>query len=153
MSRSRPSGDAELWPALMVIGASATYALAMVMARRASATESSVCMVFWTAVVFALAGVPLAVPVWSPPSAVDWLAMLGLAATAAAAHLLMTQAYRIAPVAVVAPFEYTALLWAVIIGYLVWGDLPAPQVLLGAVVVIAAGLYVLHAEVAAARHR
>lgn len=150
---ARPTGDASVVPALLVIGGSAMYALAMVMARRVAATESSVCMVFWTAALFALAGLPLSLPVWTAPPPADWLALLALAVTAALAHLLMTHSYRVAPVAVVAPFEYTALVWAVLFGYLVWGDLPQLRVLAGAAVVIGAGLYVLRAEMAAARRR
>ena len=74
-------------------------------------------------------------------------------AIAVTAHLLLTQAYRVAPVAVVAPFEYTTLVWAVLFGFLIWGDVPAVNVLLGAAVVIGAGLFVLRTEVTAAPKR
>lgn len=145
---ARPSGEADPLPALMVIGASAAYALCMVMTRKLRATESSVCMVFWTALVFAAGGAPLAVLEWRPVGGFDAFALVALAAIAAAAHLLLTQAYRIAPVALVAPFEYTTLVWAVLFGFLIWGDVPAWHVLLGASVVIGAGLFVLRTETA-----
>ena len=57
----------------------------------------------------------------------------------------LAEAFRRAPVAVVAPFEYTGLIWAVVLGALVFGDVPAPTFWLGAVVIIAAGLYTLRA--------
>ncbi len=148
---ARPSGDADALPALMVVGASATYALCMVLTRSLRASESSACLVFWTASVFALGGAPLALVAWRPVALFDAASIFALAAIAAAAHLLLTQAYRVAPPAVVAPFEYTSLIWAVLFGFLLWGDVPAPHVLIGALVVIAAGLVVLRGEVVAGR--
>ncbi len=56
------------------------------------------------------------------------------------------QAYRCAPVSVIAPFDYTSLLWATTYGYLVFADLPGPAVLAGAAIIIASNLYIVHRE-------
>lgn len=61
-------------------------------------------------------------------------------------QLLHTQALKVAPVAVVAPFDYSQLLWAAILGYLIWGDTPSPTTLAGAGVVAASGVYILWRE-------
>jgi drug/metabolite transporter (DMT)-like permease len=63
----------------------------------------------------------------------------------------MTEAFRIAPPSVVAPFEYTSLIWAMLLGFIVWGDVPGALVLASAGVVIVSGIYVLHDDVAARR--
>jgi drug/metabolite transporter (DMT)-like permease len=63
----------------------------------------------------------------------------------------MTQAYRYAAAAVIAPFDYTALVWGTLIGWLVWQELPGAHVWLGAAVVIASGLYIIHRETRARR--
>ena len=60
--------------------------------------------------------------------------------------LCVTHAFRMAPAAVIAPYEYTALLWATLLGYFLWGELPDAITLLGASVVIASGLYILYRE-------
>jgi drug/metabolite transporter (DMT)-like permease len=65
---------------------------------------------------------------------------------AGTAQYCLTEAFRIAPPSVVAPFEYTSLIWAMLFGFLVWGDVPTTLVLVSAAVVIASGLYVLHDE-------
>lgn len=82
----------------------------------------------------------------------DWSA-LGLILLSgcifAVAVLCITQAYRIASVSAVAPFEYTYLLWSVLMGYLAFGDVPGSRTLFGAVVIVSCGLYVLYREKAA----
>ena len=61
-------------------------------------------------------------------------------------QLLLTEALRRAPVAVVAPFDYTQLVWASILGFLVWGETPKPLTLVGALVVAGSGIYILFRE-------
>src|SRR5262249_61270227 len=80
---------------------------------------------------------------WTMPSAVPLVLLAFTGATAAAAILLFTCAYALAEPSFVAPFEYTGLFWAVLFGYVIWGVLPGPSTLLGAALVIAAGLFML----------
>jgi drug/metabolite transporter (DMT)-like permease len=61
-------------------------------------------------------------------------------------QILLTASYRYAPVSVVAPFDYTSLLWALVLGFAIFGDIPAPLVMVGAAMVVAAGLFVLWRE-------
>jgi drug/metabolite transporter (DMT)-like permease len=62
------------------------------------------------------------------------------------AYLFVTNAYRQAPAAVVAPFQYSQMIWGVVSGYLLWQDVPDPTMLIGCGIVIASGLYILHRE-------
>jgi drug/metabolite transporter (DMT)-like permease len=62
--------------------------------------------------------------------------------------MCITQAFRLAPAAVVTPFEYSALLWATLLGFLLWGDLPDPVTVAGAAIVVACGLYIIYRETA-----
>ena len=62
------------------------------------------------------------------------------------AWFFITQAYRYAPVAIVGTFTYTSIVWAVILGYLFWQDLPGLEVITGVAIVAASGLYILHRE-------
>jgi drug/metabolite transporter (DMT)-like permease len=60
--------------------------------------------------------------------------------------LCLTNAFRLAPVATASPFEYTALIWATLFGYLLWQELPDKFIVIGAVIVVASGLYILYRE-------
>jgi len=60
--------------------------------------------------------------------------------------MCLTQAFRLAPVAVVSPFEFSALIWATLLGYILWGELPDMITLAGAGIVISSGLYIIYRE-------
>jgi drug/metabolite transporter (DMT)-like permease len=65
----------------------------------------------------------------------------------------LTQAYRVAPAGTVAPFEYVMIGWAVLWGYVFWGDVPGPATLIGVATTVAAGVYVLHHQARFQRER
>lgn len=83
---------------------------------------------------------------WEPVDlpGIGYLALIGVVATAA--HMCMNQSLKLAPAAVVVPFTYTSLLWAILLGWLFFADLPTPLMLLGAGIIVASGLFVLHRE-------
>lgn len=88
----------------------------------------------------------LAVFQWTPPGVVDVLQLLGLGIVACLAHLLVTRSLKLAPVSVLAPFQYTLLLWGLVFGALVFGDRPSPTMLTGAAIIVVAGLILLRFE-------
>jgi len=83
---------------------------------------------------------------WKPVTGMDalWFLLAGL--LAAGAHFLMIEALRLGEAALIAPFRYTALLWAILAGILVWDTVPDAFVLLGALLVVASGIYILQRE-------
>ena len=85
----------------------------------------------------------LAAPAWVPIVASDgpWILAIGLAGWAG--QHLITEAFRLAPASLVAPYEYTALLWGIGIDWAVWQVLPGARMLVGAGIVVSAGLYLL----------
>ncbi len=83
---------------------------------------------------------------WSVPNTHDFLLLASCGLIAAIAFYLLAQAYRVAPASVVTPFEYSSLPMAVLFGYLVWGDLPAPATWMGLALIVGAGLYIVHRE-------
>ena len=80
------------------------------------------------------------------PAPVDALALFLTGIIGGIAQILITESYRHAGAGTVAPFSYTAMLWSIAIGYLFFGEVPAPVVLAGAALVIAAGLFVIFRE-------
>ncbi|SFK89857.1 Permease of the drug/metabolite transporter (DMT) superfamily [Falsiroseomonas stagni DSM 19981] len=146
----QPGGELWRWEAGMLLAAAALLALTRIWTRVLARTDTP------QAIAFALlaAHVPtgfLLLPVFPPlgPLIPAWdvtlcLAFLGLAN--GCAHFLFARAFAIAPVSALAPYEYTTLLWGGILGFLLWAEVPALNTLVGALIVMAAGLYNLHRE-------
>jgi len=147
----RPGSDVSSPGALLVLASVVVYSFAMILTRRLGSTESAGAMTFYSALVFLAVGLIAAPLTWIQPTPIGLLLMAATGVLAGSAQYCLTEAFRIAPPSVVAPFEYTSLLWAMLFGFLVWGDVPTTLVLASAVVVIASGIYVLHDEKAVQR--
>jgi drug/metabolite transporter (DMT)-like permease len=142
----RPGGDVSSRGALLAVGAVVVYSFAMILTRRLGSTESTGAMTFYSALIFLAVGLIAAPFTWIRPTPTAFLLMAATGLLAGSAQYCLTEAFRIAPPSLVAPFEYTSLLWAMLFGFLVWGDVPTALVLMSAAVVIVSGIYVLHDE-------
>lgn len=138
-----PTGEASLWALAVGLTAHFLVSSALVLIRRMGTAERTTTIVFYYMVALSITTALVAPFDWRPATA-NQLAMLMLVgAVAGAAHLLITSAYRLAPASVIAPFDYTGIIWAVAIGWLVWGEPPTLRLAIGGAIVIACGLYVL----------
>jgi drug/metabolite transporter (DMT)-like permease len=134
-----------------VLAAAVFYSIAFISGKYLSTRDSVISVVFTLQIGMGIVATSALPWVWVP---VDWSIMgelLLMAAIALVAHFLFASAFARADVSALAPFEYTALLWATIIGYVVWLDIPTAEVWAGAVIIIGCGLYVIHRE--SLRHR
>jgi drug/metabolite transporter (DMT)-like permease len=124
------------------------YAFNAIMLRVLARTETGLAVVFWQLMVMSTLSTLAVYLFWDwVPVRLDhlgWLALLGL--TGAIAARLMTEAFRSAPPSVIAPFEYSALLWGVAIDWAFWNTLPGASVYFGGGIVIASGLYIIWRE-------
>ncbi|MBN2907411.1 MAG: DMT family transporter [Rhodobacteraceae bacterium] len=132
--------------AIVVLGGANGAALAQVFVRKLVQTENTAAIVFWfsvTASVLSLLTIPFGwvVPSWGE---VVMLVLAGL--LGGLAQIFMTSAYRFAQAAVVAPFDYASMLLALIVGYVVFDEVPTPVMLVGASLVIAAGVLIIWRE-------
>ncbi len=144
----RPDGDVVQAGAIVALGSAVAYALAMVAIRQLSRSEAALTIVFYFTVLSTGLSA-LALPFcWVTPAPLDFLMMAATGLVGGVAQFFLTRAYGLAPAAVVAPFNYLALLFATLFGWMIWGDLPGWHVALGAVIVVASGLYILHRETA-----
>lgn len=117
----RPGGEGFHPGALIMLGAAVFYALLMITSRRYGATEHLWAMVFYiTLVPLVLTAVTLPW-VWQEPQPWHWLGFLGAGVIGVGATACITMAFRFAPAAIAAPFDYTAMLWAVLLGWWFWG--------------------------------
>jgi drug/metabolite transporter (DMT)-like permease len=143
---TRPGAGVFQPAALLAIGGAALYALAMISVRRLGSSEPAPTIVFYFTL-FATCISLLSLPVqWVTPGAADFALLAAVGLIGGIAQLAMTQAFRLAPVALIAPFEYGSLVFAVLFGYAIWDELPDTYVLVGAAVVVSSGLYILHRE-------
>jgi drug/metabolite transporter (DMT)-like permease len=132
-------------PALIALAGSLAYALMMIATRKLRSTGALSLIVYHTLAVGG-AGLLTLPWGWSPVGMLDiaYLALIGVVATLA--HMSMNQALRLAPAAIVVPYTYTSLLWAILLGWLFFADLPTMPMLAGAGIIVASGLFVLHRE-------
>jgi len=143
---TQPSGAGFGWGAVLALSAAFGDALGINITRRMSATESSHSMLFWSSVILLVAFGAVLPFFWTTPSGHDWLVIFILALSGSGAQFCLAQAFRYGEVSMLAPLEYSALIWAVLFGYVFWDDLPTATVLIGVAIIIASSAYVAHRE-------
>ena len=142
----QPTGDVDWVGVVSALLGSALFALLGIQNRYMSATESTELMVFYGALGFLIVtGVTMPI-VWHSPSQQELGLMLTLGLVSLSAQFCITHAYRFAPVFVVAPIEYLVILWAIFYGWLLFSQLPSMLTLLGALVVVGSGIYIVTLE-------
>lgn len=146
MVAPRGGGEWVSLGALAAVVAVATYSLSVVTLRLLSRTDTTESMVFWFSVLLSVGAGLLSIPHWAPLQPDHWPLFVGVGVTGALGQHFITEAFRHAPAAVVAPFEYTALLWGVALDLVIWRVLPGAVTLGGGAIVIGAGLYLLARE-------
>jgi drug/metabolite transporter (DMT)-like permease len=133
-------------PALMMLGAALGWAIVASLTRILGENENTTTLLFYTLLGFA---VLLAIPqywLWQSIDLDAYLMIVGVAFFGVIAQFAVTKAYAIASPSLIAPFEYTALIWSAILGYLVWNDIPDLYAIIGAFLIIASGIYIIHRE-------
>ena len=146
----RPSAATLTWPALIAIVGSFSFAVFLIITRMLRGT-SDVVMVggqFAAMLVVASVVAPLS---WVAPSALDFGLMMILGVVAMAAFVCVNRSLKLSAASMVVPYQYTMIVWAVALGWMVFGDVPDGFTLGGAAIIIAAGLYILWREQIVAR--
>lgn len=145
-----PTGDFQ-FESLFALSGTVFWALSLILIKKLAETENTYTIVFY----YMITGVAVAaciLPwVWVTPTPQHLIFYVSAGLVGGLGQVLMTFAMKFAPAAVVTPFEYTAICWAVLFDLTVWGVLPTPHTLIGAAVVIATGLYIWHRETRAVR--
>lgn len=151
----RPSFEAVGPPALLPLAAALSYAGYLSIVRHSAAAEHPRVMQLWVSVSGALVlglamtlaspfGWPVLAPSW--PTARELLLLLAMGAIATTSHMLAIHAIRIAPAQILAPFQYTEILGATILGIAIFANWPDPQTWAGIAIIVGAGLYVFFRE-------
>jgi drug/metabolite transporter (DMT)-like permease len=139
-------GHNEAMGALAALGGAVMAAFAMMLVRRLVQTERTSTIVIYfsiSASVIALVSVPFG---WVAPSWPQLAMLIGAGIAGGIAQILLTECYRHAPMSTIAPFEYTSMLLGLGIGFLFFGDIPTFEMLIGSVIVMGAGGYIIYRE-------
>jgi S-adenosylmethionine uptake transporter len=143
---ANPSGRPELWPALLVLVAALLWGSAVILMRKSMHNESSLVQMLFSNGLFVLVCGATLYWTWSPTDWFDLGLMVTLGVGSGIGQYMLYESFRRAPASVIAPTEYTALVWAVILGYLVWQDLPTIPGIIGALLIVLASVIVLVSE-------
>lgn len=141
-----PRGGGNFSAYLLVLCATVCYSLLFIFGKQLTRQDSVISLVFSMQIGTGLLATAMLPWVWVPISQEVFWQLLLMAVIALVAHFVFTAAFARAEVSALAPFEYTALVWATILGYVIWREIPSAEVWTGAVIIIGCGLYVIHRE-------
>lgn len=143
----RPDQDAFFsLGAVAVLVAAAFYAISAIAGRVLSRTDAAVTLVFWTTAMWAVGASVLAWPAWVPVQAAHGSLLVALAVTGFLGQLAITEAFRHGNASAVAPFEYSALAWAILLDFTIWHIVPDAYTLVGGAIIIGSGIYLIRRE-------
>lgn len=143
---SNPSGLTVSLPAYLALQAACLWAFSTVLLRRTAMHETSLVQMTITNFFFVLLTALMLALEWRDVDLMKTLMLLAVGVLGGLAQYTYFEAMRRAPVSVLAPFEYTSLVWAFALGYLIWGDVPAHNVTAGAVLISGAGLLIVFGD-------
>ena len=143
----RPTGEGMLtWAGLAVLVAAFGYAVSAITVRVLARTDPSQAITFWLLALMALGAGALALPGWVPLRAQDLWIVGGIGVAGAIGQYAITEAFRLAEASRVAPLEYSALVWRLLLDLTLWGVVPDAVTWIGAAIIIASGLYLIRRE-------
>ena len=125
----------------------------VIQTRRLAQSETTSSIVFYFSLFCALAGLVTWPFGWVSPTGTELAVLAGIGFLGGTSHILLTESYRYASASVVAPFDYTSMIWALLLGYVMFGETPTVMIFIGSLIICAAGLFVIWRErqLAAAR--
>jgi drug/metabolite transporter (DMT)-like permease len=133
--------------ALLTLGSAVCYALYVISTRVLARSDSTETTLFYSNLVGAVAMLPVIPFVWTTPNSAFVVALMVLiGALGSGGHYLLIRGHRLAPASTLAPFIYTQMVWTTALGFLVFGDVPHRWTIVGGLIVVSSGLYLLNRE-------
>lgn len=143
----QPGGESFSPGAFMALAGSVSYALFMVATRRLAGTDGHVLMGWQLVTALAVGGALVAWQGWTPPGrALDWVLLVVLGLGSLAGNVCVNMALKLAPASVVVPYQYTLIVWGILFGYFIFGEISPIHTLAGAAIIVGAGLFIFLRE-------
>lgn len=147
LARGAAGGTAEQTVgAVMALAAAFCNAASVIQTRRLTDSETTSSIVLYFSLFCAIAGLATLPFAWHSPTGTELAALIAIGVIGGFSHILLTESYRYAPTSLVAPFDYTSIFWAFVLGYAVFGEVPTALVFVGAAIIAVAGLFVIWRE-------
>jgi drug/metabolite transporter (DMT)-like permease len=131
---------------LYAIAGSATNAGTAIQTRWLTQSESTSSIVFYFSLSCALAGLVTWPFGWLSPTGTELAALISIGFLGGMGHIFLTESYRHASASVVAPFDYTSMIWALVLGYAMFGEVPTVMIIVGSLIIAASGMFVIWRE-------
>ncbi len=147
---TNPAAGVE-WPMLYMLGAAFGWSLVASTTRIVGQTESTSTVLFFTLFGFVLTTCVPQFWIWQAIDMQTTGLIVLVSVFGVVAQFCLTRAYAIATPSLIAPFEYSGLIWAALIGYVVWGDIPGVNAIIGTALIVFSGLYIIHREAVLSR--
>jgi drug/metabolite transporter (DMT)-like permease len=128
------------------VAGSITNAGTMIQTRHLTKSERTSSIVFYFSVICALSGLVTWPFGWIVPTRIEFAALAAIGFLGGTGHIFLTESYRYASASVVAPFDYTSMIWALVLGYAMFGERPTVIIVLGSTIIAGAGLFVIWRE-------
>lgn len=141
----RPTGAAFSWPALIALAGCLCQSIFMIVTRYVRGTSNIFLATTQVVGSFVFGGIVSAF-LFVPPTWILVVLLLISGVVNVSAVLCLNRSLILAPASVVAPFQYTMIVWAIVLGFLVFGDVPSPSTMIGATIVAGAGIYIFLRE-------
>ncbi len=140
---------------IYALAGSVTNAGTMIQTRHLAKSETTSSIVFYFSLICALSGLVTMPFGWIAPTGSEFIMLIAIGFLGGTGHILLTESYRHASASMVAPFDYTSMIWALVLGYVMFSEKPTVIIVLGSFVIAAAGLFVIWRErqLALARRR
>jgi len=142
----RPGLGVFEWVSVLPLLSGFLYAIFQITTRILCRTDNSLTTLFYTSVGGLLLSTAAVFFVWVPPTPQQWLLLIWMGFLGTAGHYLMIKAFELAPASLLAPFDYTGILWATFLGFFIFHDLPDTWTITGAAVIISSGIYIINRE-------
>jgi drug/metabolite transporter (DMT)-like permease len=146
----RPGMGLTHWAVILPLFAALFYASVLITTRVLGQRENVLTTLFYTSVGGLIFSNVMVLFFWKTPSPMQWLLLMWLGLLGAVGHFFMIKAFEKAPASLLAPFNYASLIWATLLGFFLFGDLPDAWTIFGAAIIISSGLYLVRRESGAA---
>jgi len=146
----RPGMGIAHWAVLLPLFSALFYATILITTRVLGQRENVLTTLFYTSVGGLILSSVMVLFFWKTPSPMQWLLLMWLGMLGAVGHFFMIKAFEKAPASLLAPFSYASLIWATLLGFFLFGDLPDAWTIFGAAIIISSGLYLVRRESGAA---
>jgi drug/metabolite transporter (DMT)-like permease len=131
---------------MLALAGSVLNAGAVIQTRWLTRSETTSSIVFYFSVICTVAGLATLPFGWVKPTPWEWVALLSIGLLGGTGHILLTESYRYASASLLAPLDYTSMVWALMLGYAFFGEVPTTMIVLGSAIIAAAGLFVIWRE-------